>query len=287
MTVPPTVSPPAWDVVPTMRVAAVMAARSVAATEKVPPAAPTEIDLAPFGISDTVPLPAAMLPEKVTSLAVIVTAELVVEMDVEPALVTLPVPSVVIVTPVVPVAFAFKATVPLLPDDVLNTNELPERALDAVRLPFVVMVRAPLLEVIAPVVVKLADAPVVVSENVPPAVDAPTDTAPELVTKAVPGLPVLIVKLVLALVCMGTYVVPMSPVVDNNATVVPVMVESPVRIMSPVPFAETVLAVAPPILVPIVISALLPVESVVAPPVKLMVPPPVKIRACPDVGETV
>ena len=90
---------------PTMSVAAVIADRSAEATENVPPAPPTEIDLLPFGFKLTVPLPASTVPEKVTSLAVIVTEELVVPIDFDAALVTLPVPSVVMVTPVVPVAF--------------------------------------------------------------------------------------------------------------------------------------------------------------------------------------
>lgn len=77
----------------------------------------------------------------------------------------------------------------------------------------------------------------------------------------------------------------MSPVPDERATVVPETVLSPTRMMSPVPLALIVLAVAPPMFVPIVMSALDPVDIVVAPPVKLIVPPPVKITACPDVGE--
>lgn len=67
--------------------------------------------------------------------------------------------------------------------------------------------------------------------------------------------------------------------------VVPETVLSPTRMMSPVPLALIVLAVEPPILVPIVISAFDPVDMVVAPPVKLIVPFPAKIIACPDVGE--
>lgn len=68
----------------------------------VPPAEATVMDLAPFGNSDTVPLPAFTVPPKETSLAVMETAEFVVA--IEPLVcVKLPVPSVVIVTPLVPV----------------------------------------------------------------------------------------------------------------------------------------------------------------------------------------
>jgi len=101
-----TVKPPVLAVVPTTRVPAVIAERSAATTEKVPPAPATEMDLLPFGSSVTVPVaPALTVPEKVTSSAVIDMGELVLEIDFDVALVTLPVPSVVMVTPVVPVAF--------------------------------------------------------------------------------------------------------------------------------------------------------------------------------------
>lgn len=286
LTAPPTVKPPACDVVPTINVPAVMAAMSDAATENVPPAAAYEMDFAPFGISEMVPLPALTVPENVTSLAVMVIGALVVDMALLTPFVTLPVPSVVIVIPVVPVALALRATVPLLPEDVVNNSALPDNALEAVRLPFVVRVSVPVLEVIAPVVVRLAEAPVVVKENVLPTVEAPILTAPAFVTKAVPELVVFTVRLVVALVCIAVVVVPISPVPDDKAMVVPLTVESPTRMMSPVPLALIVLAVDPPIFVPIVMSALLPVEMVVAPPVKLIVPPPVNTTACPEVGDT-
>lgn len=201
LTAPPTVKPPACDVVPTIRVPAVIAPMSDAAMENVPPVEENETDFAPLGTSVTVPLPALSVPERVTSLAVIDMGVLPdVEIALDAPLVKLPVPSVVAVIPVVPVAFAFKAMVPLLPDDVVNTKELPERALEAVRLPFVVIVSVPVLDVIAPVVVRLAEDPVVVKENVLPTVEAPMLTAPALVTKAVPPLPEFAVRLELALV---------------------------------------------------------------------------------------
>lgn len=200
-TAPPMVKPPACDVVPTIRVPAVIAPMSDAAIENVPPVEENETDFAPFGTRVTVPLPALSVPERVTSLAVIDMGVLPdVEIALDAPLVKLPVPSVVAVIPVVPVAFAFKAMVPLLPDDVVNTRELPESALEAVRLPFVVIVSVPALDVMAPVVVRLAEAPVVVKENVLPTVEAPTLTAPALVTKAVPPLPEFAVRLELALV---------------------------------------------------------------------------------------
>lgn len=86
-----------------MRVPAVIALKSDDKTLNVPPAPATEIDFVPLGRSVTVLVPALTVPENATSLAVIVIGALVLEMDLVAALVTLPVPSVVIVTPVVPV----------------------------------------------------------------------------------------------------------------------------------------------------------------------------------------
>lgn len=63
--------PPACAVVPITRVPAVIAARSVAATENVEPVLKTDIALAPLGIKLTVPEPAFSVPEKAISLAVI------------------------------------------------------------------------------------------------------------------------------------------------------------------------------------------------------------------------
>jgi len=182
LSVPETVILPAMDLEPIARVPAVMAAMSAVATVNGPAPPAMVTAFVPFGINDTVPVPALTVTVEVTSLAVIVMAELVLEMEVLPALVTFPVPSVVMVTPVVPVALAFSAIVPFDPDEVLNTKELPENALDAVMLPLAVIVNVPVLDVIAPLVVKLAEAPVVVSEKAPPTVEAPTDTAPALLT---------------------------------------------------------------------------------------------------------
>jgi len=228
---------PVCEVVPITKVPAVMAERSAATILNVPPAPPTEIDLAPLGISETVPAPAPSVPESVTSLAVMVTAELVVEIDVLPALVTFPVPSVVIVTPVVPVALAFKAIVPFDPAEVVSANALPEKALEAVMLPLAVMVNVPLLDVIAPVVVKLAEAPVVATEKLPPTVEAPRATAPALETSAVALPPELIVKPVEAAVKIGVPGAPILPVPEVSETVGAVTVTAPVRVIVPEPLA--------------------------------------------------
>lgn len=123
-------------------------------------------------------VPALTVPENATSFAVIVMAELVLEMEVEPALVTLPVPSVVIVTPLVPVALALRVMEPLEPEDVCNTNELPEKACEAVIVPLAVRVSVPLVDVITPVVPMLADAPVVVMERSLPTIDVSIIVAP-------------------------------------------------------------------------------------------------------------
>ncbi len=191
---PPIVRSPSCAPVPTTKVPAVMADRSDESTVNVPPAEPTVIDVVPFGRRETVLVPALTVPEKATSFAVMVMAELVLEMDVEPALVTLPVPSVVIVTPVVPVAFAFRVIAPLDPEEVCNTKELPERALDAVMVPLAVSVSVPLVDVTAPVVPMVAEVPVVVMERLPPTIDVSIIVLPALVTKPAPLPPVLTLK---------------------------------------------------------------------------------------------
>ena len=167
--------------VPTTRVPAVIADRSDESTVNVPPAPATEIDLLPFGFSVTVPVPAPIVPENATSLAVMVTAELVVLMDLVEALVTLPVPSVVIVTPVVPVTFWLSVTEPLEPEDVVKTTALPEMLLEVVMVPLAVSVSVPLVEVIRPLVPRVAEPPVVVTEKSPPTEEAASVSAPAFV----------------------------------------------------------------------------------------------------------
>lgn len=226
--------------VPTTKVPAVIAAKSVDATEKVLPVPPTLIALAPLGSKVTVPLPALTVPEKATSFAVIEIAEFVDEMLVEPAFVTLPVPSVVMATPVVPVPLALRAIVPLLPAEVDKTSELPDNTWLAVRFPLAVSVKVPLVDVIAPAVVILAEAPVVVIEKLPPMVDAPIAKAPVLDTNAVPGLALFAVNAEAAVnICVPT--VPMSPVADVRLTVPVVRVTAPDLVMSPEPLALTLI----------------------------------------------
>lgn len=177
-----------------------MAERSVFATVNVPAPPATVIDLEPLGIRLTVPLPAFIVPANATSLAVIVIAELVEDIAVDTALVTLPEPSVVMVTPVVPVTLALRVTAPFEPDDVTRDNAFPDRTLEAVSVPLAARLKVPLLDVIAPDVPSVAEAPVVVNEKLPPTVDVPSVSAPALVTSAVPGLPVLTVNTVAAAV---------------------------------------------------------------------------------------
>ena len=136
LTAPPTVMAAVCDESPIARVPAVIAARSAACTLNVPVAEATEMVLAAvFGVSVTVPLPALTLPENATSLAVMVIGALVDEMEVDTALVTLPVPLVVMVTPVVPVALAFRATRPLVEVAVLILSRFADKALLIVVLP--------------------------------------------------------------------------------------------------------------------------------------------------------
>lgn len=147
-------------------------------------------------MSDKLP-PLLTDPENATSFAVMVTA-IEEEIEVETALVTLPVPSVVIVTLLEPVALALRLTAPLEPDDVCNINVLADTVLDVVMVPLAVSVRLPKVDVIFPEVPIVAEAPVVVTEKLPPTVEAPSVTAPALVMVAVPGLPVLAVKILAA-----------------------------------------------------------------------------------------
>ena len=90
----------------------------------VPPAEPTVMDLAPLGNKVTVPNPEPPLtvPEKATSLAVMVTEVTKLEMEVEAALVTLPVPSVVMAI-LPPVALALRVMSPLEPEEVCSIKD--------------------------------------------------------------------------------------------------------------------------------------------------------------------
>ncbi len=125
---------PATARLPITNVPAVIAARSDAATVIVPAPPATVIDLLPLGVMETVPVPAFTVPENVTSLAVIVIAVFVDDIDVAPALVTLPVPFVVRLTPFAPKMLLLAVMAPL--DDVTRDKVLPElRAPETVILP--------------------------------------------------------------------------------------------------------------------------------------------------------
>ncbi len=207
---------------------------------KVPPAEPIEMDFAPFGSNVTLLVPALTAPEKLISLAVIEIAELVVDRVPVAPLVTLPVPSVVIVTPLVPVAELLMTIAALEPDDVCSTNVLPEMALEVVIVPVAVRVRVPLVEVTVPDVPMVAEAPVVVMEKAPPTLEVPIVTAPALLTSAVPGLPALAV-MVVAAVKIGVPEEPIAPVPEVRFTVGAVKVTAPDRVMVPEPLADTLI----------------------------------------------
>lgn len=185
---------------PIIRVVVAIAARSAAVTEKVPPVPLTEMDLFPFGRRLTLKPPTSV-PENATSLAVIVM--LLLEICVETALVTLPVPSVVMfILPLFAVALALTAMVPLEPEEVVSVRVLPVdpamRVLEIVMLPLAVRDMLPRVVVIAPEVPKLAEAPVVVIDKLVPTVEVPRVTAPAFVISAVAGLPLLTVRMLAA-----------------------------------------------------------------------------------------
>lgn len=102
-------------------------------------------------------MPAFIVLEKVTSLAVMVIGALVVDMV--PELVTLPEPLEVIVTPVVPDTLALTATAPLEPEDCI-VNELLAMVWEMVMLPLALRLSVP--TEMAPVVVMWALVAVVV-----------------------------------------------------------------------------------------------------------------------------
>lgn len=77
--------------------------------------------------------------------------------------------------------------------------------------PLAVKVRVPLVETSVPDVPILAEAPVVVTEKLPPTVDVPRVTAPVFVIKAVLVPPVLTVRLEAAVV-IGVPETPILPV---------------------------------------------------------------------------
>ncbi len=181
-----TVSPPDWEVVPITIVPAVMADRSEDATENVPPVPPTEMDLLPLGRSVTVPEPPLREPEKDTSLAVICICD--ADRDVEMALLTSPVPLVVIrITPLVLLALALRTIEPFEPEEVVRDKLLSaDNALDVVILPLAVRESAP-VDVISPEVLIFAEAPVVVNTRSSVIFDVAMATAPEFVIVETPA----------------------------------------------------------------------------------------------------
>lgn len=201
-----------------MSVPAVIAERSLLVTENVEPVEPTEIALAPFGWSVTKLVPALTVPENETSLAVMVIGEFVVLIDLVAALVTLPAPSVVIVTPPVPVTLPFKVIEPPEPEDVCRTTVFPDmvRGLKTVMVPLAASVTAPLVDVTFPVMPRVAEAPVVVTEKSPPTDEVVRKIAPALLMYAAPELPVLADKLWVAAVSIGVPAEPMLPVSVTN-----------------------------------------------------------------------
>lgn len=231
------VSPPDWAVVPTMSVPAVMADRSVDCTLNVPLADPTVIDLAPFGRRVTVPDPALTEPEKETSLAVMEIAELVEEIEVEPILVTFPVPSAVIVTPLVPVRLVLTVIAPLEPDDVVNRTIFPLGAPPTERVPLAVRLSVPLVEMALLLTLRLADAPVVVTEKLPPTTDEPRAVAPALEISAVPEPPVFALSNAVE-VSIGVPEEPIEPVMLVKLTLPEVRVTAPDRVIEPEPLAK-------------------------------------------------
>lgn len=113
---------------PTTSVPAVICVSSAAVIVNVA-APPILIDLLPLGAKVTVPFPALMLPVITTSLADIEMGLFVDETMLDPPIVAAPVPLVVIETPVVPAAEAFKV-IPLFVDvAVLIFNKFADKAL--------------------------------------------------------------------------------------------------------------------------------------------------------------
>jgi len=191
---------------------------------------------------------------------------LVTEIDVGPLMVPEPVmvpePLALIETVVELVAVALTAMLPFVPEAVCKTIALPLIALEVVMLPLPVSVNVPVDDVRIPEVPMVADAPVVVTEKLPPTVDAPRVTAPALETSAVALPPALTVKLVEAAVKIGVPDDPILPVPETKETVGAVTVTAPVRVIVPEPLAfklttplapvETLALIAIPELFPLV-----------------------------------
>ena len=219
MTPPSTVKPPVFTVLPTTSEPAVIALKSAAVILKVALEPATEIDLLPLGSRVTVPLLAFTDPLNCTSFAVIIMGELVELIAVEPAFVTLPVPSVVNVTPPVPDTFPFNVIDPLEPDDVCRVTVPAEIVLDVVIDPLVVNCTDPDAAVTAPVTE--IDPAVALRAKVEP---FPADEALRVIgpeeESVIPTLPAEFAVRLVALV--DGMVIPPLPLVSESVGVVKV-----------------------------------------------------------------
>lgn len=231
-----------------------------------------------MGLRKILFVPALTDPEKATSFAVMDIGELVVLMDVETALVTFPVPSAVIVMPLVPVTLLLRVIAPLEPDDVVNRTIFPLDGPAAERVPLAVKLRVPLVETALLATLRLAEAPVVVTEKLPPTTDEPRVVAPALEIVAVPGLPVFALNNAVE-VSIGVPEEPIEPVMVIRLTLPEVRVAAPDRVIEPVPPAKIWIAPLAPvdILALIVVSELVPLD-------KLMVAVPETAMAAPMVN---
>ncbi len=171
---------------------------------------------------------------------------LVEEMEVETALVTFPVPSAVIVTPLVPVTLLLRVISPLEPDDVVRRTMFPLGRPVTERVPLAVRLRVPLVETALLATFRLAEAPVVVTEKLPPTTDEPSVVAPALEISAVPGLLVFALNKAVE-VSIGVPEEPMEPVMLVKLTLPEVRVKAPPRVIEPVPPAKTWMAPPTPV----------------------------------------
>jgi len=128
--------------------------------------------------------------------------------------------------------------------------------------------------VMAPEVPMLAEAPVVVTEKLPPTVDVPRVTAPALEMSAVPAPPVLAVSVVAA-IRSGVPPEPMLPVPEVRLTVPVLSVTAPLLVMVPEPFA--VMLMVP--VAPVETLALIAILALLASVIREMVPLPDMERA--------
>lgn len=167
---------------PTIRVPAVIRESSPLSTLKVAPPPDIAMALLPFGTRVTVLVPAFSEPLNNMSSAVTVIGALVVDIVLAEATESTPEPSVVMVTPVVPVrelpALELTRMLPLDPEDVWTIAAFPETACPIWMVPLIANVSVPLVEVTFPNVLRFPDAPVVEREKSPPTVDVSSKIGP-------------------------------------------------------------------------------------------------------------